>query len=62
MQKKTFVLEIMAFEIVAKNSRKLLREYFSSAVNVFPNTLNISVQTKADFLQLNLPRIHETRG
>ena len=52
----------MAFEIVTKNSRKFLREYFSSAVNVLVKRLNISVQTKADFFQLNLPRIHKKGG
>ena len=62
MQKKAFVYEIMAFEIVIKNSRKFLREYLSSAVNVLAKRLNISVQTKADFFQLNLPRIHKKVG
>ena len=52
----------MVFEIVTKNSRKFLREYFSSAVNVLAKRLNISVQTKADFFQLNLPRIHKKGG
>ena len=52
----------MAFEIVAKNSCKLLLEYFPSAVNVLTNRLNISVQTKADFFQLNLPLIHKKSG
>ena len=61
MQKKTFVLEIMAFEIVAKNSRILLREYFSSAVNVLTKRFNISVQTKADFFKFILLRVQEKR-
>ena len=52
----------MAFEIVIKNSRKLLREYFSSAVNVLKDTLNISVQTNEDFFLLSLPRIDEKKG
>ena len=52
----------MAIEFVAKNSSKLLREYFSSAVNVLKNTLNISVQTNADFFLLSLRRIDEKKG
>ena len=35
------------------------REYLSSLVNVLNNSLKISDQSKADFFQLNLPRIHE---
>ena len=35
------------------------REYLSSVVNVLTNSGKISDQTKADFAQLNLPRIHE---
>ena len=37
-------------------------EYMSSVVNVLTNSLKISDQTKADFFQLNLPRIHERIG
>ena len=33
------------------------REYLSSVVNVLTNSVKISHQTKADFAQLNLPRI-----
>ena len=38
------------------------REYLSSVVSVLTNNVKISDQTKADFLQLNLPRIHEEIG
>ena len=38
------------------------REYFSSVVNVLKNSVKISDQTKADFAQLNLPRIREKLG
>ena len=38
------------------------REYLSSAVNVLTNSVKISDQTKVDFSQLNLPRIHEKIG
>ena len=38
------------------------REYLSSVVNVLTNRLKILNQTKADFSQLNLPRIHEIIG
>ena len=33
------------------------REYLSSVVNVLKKSVKISDQTKADFAQLNLPRI-----
>ena len=35
------------------------REYMSSVVNVLTNSVEISDQTKAAFVQLNLPRIQE---
>ena len=38
------------------------REYLSSVVNVLTNSVKISDQTKADFLQLNLLWIHEKIG
>ena len=34
------------------------REYLSSVVNVLKNSVKISNLTKADFDQLNIPRIH----
>ena len=37
-------------------------EYFSSVVNVLTNSVKMAHQTKADFPQLNLPRIHEKIG
>ena len=36
----------------------LQREYFLSAVNVLTNSLKISDQTNADFLQLNIFQMH----
>ena len=38
------------------------REYLSSVVNVLTNSVKISDQTKADFVQLNLSQIHEKIG
>ena len=38
------------------------REYLSSVVNVLTNSVKISDQTKADFVQLNFPQIHEKIG
>ena len=38
------------------------REYLTSVVNVLKNSVKISDLTKADFVQLNLPRIHEKLG
>ena len=38
------------------------REYLSSVVNVLTKSLKMSDQTKADFFELNLPRIHEKIG
>ena len=35
----------------------LQREYLSSEVNVLTKSLNILDMTKADFLQINFPRI-----
>ena len=37
-------------------------EYLSSVVNVLTNSLKIWDQTKGDFFELNLPRIHEKLG
>ena len=39
-----------------------LREYLSSVVNVLTNSVKISDQTIADFVQLNFRRIHEKIG
>ena len=38
------------------------REYLSSVVNMSINSVNISDQTKEDFVLLNLPGIHEEIG
>ena len=38
------------------------REYLSSVVIVLTKSLKMSDQTKADFFELNLPRIHEKIG
>ena len=38
------------------------RKYLSALVNVLKNSVKILNQTKADFVQLNLHRIHEKIG
>ena len=38
------------------------RKYLSSVVNVLTNSVKILDQTKVDFAQLNLRRIHEKIG
>ena len=51
--------------MVWSSSRKfwlLRQEYLSSAVNVLANNLNIYDQSKAVFLQLNLPEIRWEKG
>ena len=37
-------------------------EYMSSVINVSTNSVKSPDQTKADFVQLNLPRVHEEIG
>ena len=55
---KSFVLKIMASELVASKVRISRREYVYSAVNVLTNSPNILDLTKADFFQLNLSQTH----
>ena len=62
MQKKTFVLKIVASELVAWKSAYCGREYVYSAVNVLTYSPNIFDLTKADFFQLTLSQIHEKIG
>ena len=62
MHKKSFVFEIMAFELVAQKLCTLQREYLLSAVNVLTNSLKISDQTNADFFQLNISQMHGKIG
>ena len=38
------------------------REYMLSVVNVLTNSVKIPVPTIEDFVQLNLPQIHEKKG
>ena len=38
------------------------REYLLSVVNVLTNSVKISDQTIGDFVQLNIPQIHEKIG
>ena len=56
MQKKIekifFNLEIIAFELVALNTRFTETEYLSSGVNMLTNSLKISDTTKKEFLEL----------
>ena len=61
MKKKSFIFEIMAFELVPKLCT-LQREYLLSAVNVLTNSLKISDQTNADFFQLNISQMHGKIG
>ena len=42
--------------------RMFRREFLSSVVNVLTNSVKISDPTIEDFVQLNLPRIHEKIG
>ena len=58
MQKKFFVLNIIAFELVAKNDL-LRRGYFSSAVNVLTNRHKISGITKTNIFQRSFPESNE---
>ena len=62
IQKKSFFFKIMALKFVAWNLSMFRREYLSSVVNVSTNSVKISDQTKADFVLLNLPQIHEKNG
>ena len=55
IRKISFVFEIMALQVVCVKFSMFRREYLSSVVNVLTNSIKISDQTKADFLQLNLP-------
>ena len=56
MQKKIekifFNLEIIAFELVALNTRFTETEYLSSGVNMLTNSLKISDTTKREFFEL----------
>ena len=56
MQKKIekifFNLEIIAFELVALNTRFTETEYLSSGVNMLTNSLKISDTTKTEFFEL----------
>ena len=53
VQKKRFVFEIMASELVAVKLSLLRREYLSSAVNVLTNSYKALRLTKTDFFRLN---------
>ena len=53
-----FVLNIIAFELVAKNDL-LRRGYFSSAVNVLTNRHKISGITKTNIFQRSFPESNE---
>ena len=62
IQKMTFVFEIMAPSSCCVKFSMFRREYLSSVVKVLTNSVKISDQTIADFVHLNLPRIHEKIG
>ena len=53
VQKKLFVFEIMASELVSVKLSLLRREYLSSAVNVLTNSYKALRLTKTDFFRLN---------
>ena len=58
IDKKFFIFETMAFELVPSKLCTLQREYLLWAVNVFTNSVKISDQTNADFFQLNISQKH----
>ena len=62
IEKKSFILKIMALQKCCVKFTMFRWEYLSSVVNVLANSVKISDHTKADFLQLNLPQIHEKIG
>ena len=53
IQKKLFLFEIMASELVGVKLSLLRREYWSSVVNVLTNTYKAFLLTKRDFFRLN---------
>ena len=53
MDKKSFLFEIKAFEVVVRKSAYSDGNTFSSEVNVLTKNLKISDVTKADIFQLN---------
>ena len=52
----------MAFERVSRNSAYCNKNTCYRQINVLTNSLEISDQTKADFFQLNISRIHGKIG
>ena len=57
-----FVFEITTFEHIAEISLKKWREYVWSAVNVFPDSPEISDLTNRYVFQLNVCWINENIG
>ena len=53
IEKKLFVFEIIASELVALNMSLLRREYLSSAVNVLTTSYKALRLTKRDFVRIN---------
>ena len=62
IDKKSFIFETMAFELVPAKLCTLQREYLLWAVNVLTKSVKISDQTKADFFQLNISQMHGKIG
>ena len=62
IHKKSFIFEIMSFELGARNCAHCNEEYLLWAVNVLTNSVKISDQTNADFFQLNISQMHGKIG
>ena len=62
MDRKSFLFEIKAFEVVVRKSAYSDGNTLSSGVNVLTNSLKISDATKEDIFQLNLSRIRGKIG
>ena len=62
IKEKVFCFLDNGASIYCGKFRIFRQEYLSSVVNVLTSSPMISDQTKADFLQVNIPRIHEKIG
>ena len=57
--KKSFVFWDNGVWTCCAKTWTLVREYLFSAINVLTNSLNISDQTNADFLQLDISQMYQ---
>ena len=62
IQKKSFLFEIMAFEVVARNSAYCNQNTCYRQMKVLTKSLKISDQTIADFFQFNIYVIYGKIG